>query len=219
MTKPTVYAFIDSQNLNLGVRSQGWHIDYRRLRLYLKNRYNVQKAYMFIGYVKDNMELYASLVAAGFELIYKPTVAYRENGKVTQKGNVDAELVLWAAAKTITEYDKAIIISADGDFRCLYDYLDEKGKLRLIISPSRRFSHLLSPFKDRITRIDHLRNVLEYKKSSQKKHQPKRSVETLGRTGNIAHQRSVETLGLSQHGDDKKIVAKSENKVNRGGQK
>ena len=212
INKPIAYAFIDSQNLNLGVRSQGWHIDYRRLRLFLKNRYNVQKAYMFIGYVSDNVELYASLMAAGFELVFKPTVAYRDGNKITHKGNVDAELVLWAAARTINKYQQAIVISADGDFRCLYEYLIERNKLRLIISPSRRFSHLLSPFKDRIVRITHLRSVLEYKKSDRSK----RSVETLGRTGNITHQRSVETLGLSRHGNDGSSVSNSKKKVKTG---
>jgi uncharacterized LabA/DUF88 family protein len=198
------YAFIDSQNLNLGVRSQGWHIDYRRLRLYLKNRYNVTRAFMFIGYVPTNLELYASLINAGFELVHKPTVAYVENGKKTHKGNVDAELVLWAAAKTIDEYDQAIVISADGDFRCLYEYLDEKNKLKLIISPSQRFSHLLAPFKAKIVRIGRLRSVLEYKKSPKKRNQPPRS---------------VETLGLSRHGDDGESIANRVSKVKPKGQK
>lgn len=55
MKKPkTNYAFIDSQNLNLGVRSQGWRIDYKRFRLYLKNKYNIKQAFMFIGMVNSN---------------------------------------------------------------------------------------------------------------------------------------------------------------------
>jgi uncharacterized LabA/DUF88 family protein len=218
--KPVTYAFIDSQNLNLGVRSQGWHIDYRRLRLYLKNRYDVQRAFMFIGFVPSNSELYASLTNAGFELVYKPTVSYQSEGQTTHKGNVDAELVLWAAAKVFDEYEQAIVISADGDFRCLYEYLAEKGKLKLVIAPSRRFSHLLSPFKNKIIRVDRLRSVLEYKKSPKKRNRPTRSVETLGGVGqNIVHQRSVETLGLSRHGDDVKIVAKPTVKVKKGVEK
>ena len=48
------YAFIDSQNLNLGIRSLGWHVDYKKLRLYLKNKYNVTQAFMFIGHVSNN---------------------------------------------------------------------------------------------------------------------------------------------------------------------
>jgi hypothetical protein len=87
------YAFIDSQNLNLGVRSLGWQIDYRKLRLYLKNKYGVDRAFIFIGLVNNNQKLYTYLQAAGFILIFKPTVRYFEDGKETVKGNVDAESV------------------------------------------------------------------------------------------------------------------------------
>ncbi|MEW6087987.1 MAG: hypothetical protein AB1498_06735 [bacterium] len=50
------YAFIDSQNLNLAVRSQGWTLDFKRFRQYLKDKYNVTKAFLFIGYVNTNQE-------------------------------------------------------------------------------------------------------------------------------------------------------------------
>ena len=55
------YAFIDSQNLNLGIRSQGWRLDFARFRVYLENKYNISQAFLFIGYVPDQQELYASL--------------------------------------------------------------------------------------------------------------------------------------------------------------
>jgi hypothetical protein len=32
------YAFIDSQNLNLGIRILGWKLDYARFRIYLKEK-------------------------------------------------------------------------------------------------------------------------------------------------------------------------------------
>ena len=88
MSLPT-YAFIDSQNLNLGVRSLGWQVDYKKLRLYLKNKYGVEQAFMFIGMVSSNQKLYTQLQAAGFILIFKPTVRYFENGKETVKGNAE----------------------------------------------------------------------------------------------------------------------------------
>ena len=78
----------------------------------------------------------------------------------------------------------------------------------------------MAPFKSQIVRISRLRAVLEYKKSPKKRNRPPRSVETLGVTGkNIVHQRSVETLGLSRHGDDKKSISKRARKVKRGVQK
>jgi len=55
------YAFIDSQNLNLSIRNQGWVLDFRKFRKYLHTRYHVTKAFLFIGYVYENQDLYTSL--------------------------------------------------------------------------------------------------------------------------------------------------------------
>ena len=160
-----VYAFIDSQNLNLGVRSMGWRIDYKKFRLYLKNKYGVDQAFMFIGQVGNNQKLYTELQAAGFILVFKPTVQYFENGKKTVKGNVDAELVLHAAAIEYPNYDKAIIITGDGDFACLAQYLEEKGKLIPIFTPNHKYSKLLKPFAQHIVPMSRLRSSVEYKKT------------------------------------------------------
>lgn len=187
------YAFIDSQNLNLGVRSLGWQIDYKKFRLYLRNKYNVVNAYMFIGMVANNQTLYTMLQQAGFILIFKPTVHYFVDGKDTVKGNVDAELVLHAAAIEYSHYDKAIIVSGDGDFSCLVQFLSEKHKLLHIMTPNNKYSQLLRPYSSFVVRIDQLKSSLVYKKDQ--------------------HRRSVETLGLSGHGD-KSNVAKKDTKVN-----
>jgi uncharacterized LabA/DUF88 family protein len=165
MSKSKVSAFIDSQNLNLGVRSLGWQVDYRKFRLYLKNKYGVDRAYMFIGLVSNNQKLYTQLQAAGFILIFKPTVRYFENGKETVKGNVDAELVLHASAIEYPNYDKAIIVSSDGDFACLLEYLDNNGKLLHVFTPSNKYSKLLKPYSKYIVEISKLKSSLEYKKT------------------------------------------------------
>ncbi len=157
------YAFIDSQNLNLGVRSLGWMIDYKKLRLYLKNKYNITQAFMFIGLVANNQKLYTILQKAGYILIFKPTVQYFEDGKQTVKGNVDAELVLHAAAIQYKNYGKAIIVSGDGDFACLAEYLDDNNKLLHIFTPNNKYSKLLKPFSRYVVRIDQLKNAIEYR--------------------------------------------------------
>jgi uncharacterized LabA/DUF88 family protein len=161
----TNFAFIDSQNLNLGIRSLGWQIDYKKLRLYLKNKYGVDKAFMFIGMVSNNQKLYTMLQTAGFILIFKPTVRYFENGKETVKGNVDAELVLHAAAIEYPKYDKAIIISGDGDFACLVEFLVEKGKLLHVFTPNHKYSKLLRPYSAYIVELQRLKKSLEYQKT------------------------------------------------------
>lgn len=160
------YAFIDSQNLNLGVRSQKWQIDYGKFRLYLKNKHNIQKAFIFIGLVPDNQELYTQLQTSGFILVFKPTIKYFEDGKETVKGNVDAELVLHAAAIEYNNYNKAIIVSGDGDFACLIQYLIKHEKLLQIMAPNHKYSRLLRPYAKFIIRLDLLKTSLGIKKAS-----------------------------------------------------
>lgn len=149
-----IYAFIDSQNLNLGTSKdvyrgrkkvyKGWRLDFRKFRRYLTDKFRVKKAYLFIGYIKQNERLYKRLKSYGYELVYKPTV--KDNlGK--PKGNVDAELVLHSAAIEYPNYDKAVIVSGDGDFTCLHEYLEKNRKLlRIIIPNSKSESSLLNRF-------------------------------------------------------------------------
>ncbi len=157
-----VYAFIDSQNLNLGVKSQGWTLDFAKFRRYLTDKYHVTEAFLFIGMVPDNQRLYTSLQKAGYLCIFKPTLEYKSGEKVIIKGNVDAELVLHAMIE-YKHYDKAIIVSGDGDFHCLIEYLESKKKLQYVITPNRKYSRLLREFSSYIVRIDWLRNSLELK--------------------------------------------------------
>jgi len=164
--KRSVFAFIDSNNLHLGVLSQGWKLDWRKFRQYLRNKYNVNKAYLFIGQVAGNEALYAFLQESGYILIFKPTLERQQQDKVKIKGNVDAELVLHVMIQ-YKNYDKAVIVTGDGDFHCLVEYLEEKGKLLKILAPTNHYSSLLRKFnnKNYIVRIDLLRGSLEQKKT------------------------------------------------------
>jgi uncharacterized LabA/DUF88 family protein len=153
--KQTIYAFIDSQNLNLGTSKdiyrnrkliyKGWKLDFKKFRKYLSDKFRISKAFLFIGHIPQNKTLYKKLMSYGYELVYKPTV--KDNmGK--PKGNVDAELVLHTAAIEYPNYDKAVIVSGDGDFYCLHNFLENRGKLEKIIIPNRHSeSSLLKQFQ------------------------------------------------------------------------
>lgn len=158
------YAFIDSQNLNLGIQKLGWKLSYKKFRIYLQERYSVQKAYVFIGFMSLNQRLYDSLQDAGFILVFKPTVP-DPDGKI--KGNVDADLVLRAALER-DEYDKAVIVTSDGDFYSLVQHLYEKEKLEVVLSPDiKNCSTLLKrAAKEKIRFMDNLRAKLEYIKKN-----------------------------------------------------
>jgi uncharacterized LabA/DUF88 family protein len=157
-----VYAFIDSQNLHLGIINSGWNLDYRKFRNYLRTKYNVSKAYLFIGYVPENANLYQSLQEDGFILIFKPVLKIRKGRRTTYKGNVDAELVLHAMIQ-FPNYRKAIIVSGDGDFLCLINHLRSRDKLYKIMIPNDKYSSLLREFADYIVPISLLREKLEKK--------------------------------------------------------
>ena len=150
-----VYAFIDSQNLNLGTSKDvyrgkkkiysGWKLDYKKFRTYLTNKFRIKKAFLFIGFIQQNAKMYKQLQSFGYELVFKPTVKDTQ-GKT--KGNVDAELVLHTAAIQFPNYDKAVVVSGDGDFYCLYEYLEKYKKLLSVVIPNRHSeSSLLNKFQ------------------------------------------------------------------------
>jgi uncharacterized LabA/DUF88 family protein len=182
--KPNTYAFIDSQNLNLGTQRMGWKLDWRKFREFLDKKYGVTHAYMFIGYMSENESLYEYMHELGYLIVLKPTVdvtPQQESGQKSEaspgtkpkdgeekekerpavKGNVDADLVLYAM-KELPNYDKAIIVSGDGDFLGLVEYLQQQGKLAHILTPNWQYSSLFKPYEPQIVRLDQLRRQLAY---------------------------------------------------------
>lgn len=165
------YAFIDSQNLNLAIRGQGWQLDFKRFRVYLQEKYHVEKAFLFIGYIEGNNSLYIALQEAGFLCIFKPTLKYKDG---STKGNCDAELVLHAMIE-YPNYDKAVIVTGDGDFHCLIRYLLEQGKLKVVLIPNfLKYSALLKmkDFRPFLRFMNDLKERLDKKSGHKKKKTP-----------------------------------------------
>jgi uncharacterized LabA/DUF88 family protein len=155
------YAFIDSQNLNLSIREQGWILDFCKFRKYLEDKYKIEKAFIFIGYIPENQALYTNLQKDGYIVIFKPTLTL-PNGKV--KGNVDSELVLHTMVE-YQNYDQALIVAGDGDYHCLVDFLIGKEKLLKLMIPNRdKFSSLYRNLMSHIVFINNLKEKLQYVK-------------------------------------------------------
>jgi uncharacterized LabA/DUF88 family protein len=158
--KTNNHAFIDSQNLNLSIKELGWNLDFKRFRIYLQEKYSITKAFLFIGYIPTNQSLYTTLQKYGYILIFKPTL-HLPDGRV--KGNIDAELVLHSMIE-FPNYEKALIVTGDGDFYCLVDYLKRQGKLLKLMIPNRfKFSSLLKQWMPDIAFMNDLRGKLEFK--------------------------------------------------------
>lgn len=217
-TKPTaVYAFIDSQNLNLGTQRAGWKMDWRKFRQFLGDKYGVTHAYMFIGYISDNEDLYNQLHESGYLVVLKPTVETSgadddADKKAIVKGNIDAELVLYAM-KEMPNYAQSIIVSGDGDFYCLAEYLESKSRLKAIMTPNWRYSSLLKPYEKYIIRLDQKRSELEHidRKGAKRTKQVKQAKQSMSGPTNKAGRVSSNNKDIkSNRGTSKKDGSKSQ---------
>lgn len=134
-------AFIDGQNLHMGTakRSSGaWKIDLKRFRTYLSDKYQVEKAYYFLGVVnKEYQELYAGIQLAGFELTFREHSSTMVGKK---KGNVDSDIIFHVMKRLYRreKFDRIVLVSGDGDYKLLVDFLIEERKLLKILFPEKR---------------------------------------------------------------------------------
>jgi uncharacterized LabA/DUF88 family protein len=78
------------------------------------------------------------------------------------KGNVDAELVLHTMIE-YPNYDKAVIVTGDGDFHCLVEHLKKHEKLlRLVVPNKKKYSALLRRFASDMAFVSDWREKLNY---------------------------------------------------------
>ncbi|MBI3335965.1 NYN domain-containing protein [Candidatus Peregrinibacteria bacterium] len=143
MKKESNIAFIDGQNLHLGTTKNNWKVDLGKFRTYLKDKYAVSDAYYHLGFVSDEeQDLYDNLQKMGF------IVQFREHSaamKGKKKGNVDTDIV-FEAMRALVDNDhsrKILLVSGDGDYRKLVDYLIAQSRLKKILFPNRRFASSL----------------------------------------------------------------------------
>lgn len=127
-------AYIDGANLHSALKELGWKLDYARFHRWLTEKYAVKQAYIFLGLIPKFKDLYTYLQECGFTLAFKEVV-YDGSGK--PKGNCDADLVLRVTRDAYEKaYEKAIIVSSDGDYAGLVKFLEERGQMKTILSPA-----------------------------------------------------------------------------------
>lgn len=166
--KENNFAYIDGANLYKGIQELGWQLDYKKFRIFLREKYAVNKAYIFLGFIPTNANLYRDLQNWGYVVIFKPTLP---DGTGEVKGNCDAELVLQAVSDMYEAlYDNAVIVTGDGDFACLVKFLKEKGRFKVVISPNHKKASVLlkKTAPDSIIFLDRFENRLKYDKNSHK---------------------------------------------------
>ena len=140
--KPNNIAFIDGQNLHLGTKADGWKIDLNKLKIYLRDKYHVNEVYYFLGYVNENYnDLYTEIQKAGLILNFRE---HNTNMLGVKKGNVDTDIVFEVMKNMIDNknMDKVVLVSGDGDYKKMVDYLIKKEKLEKILFPNKKYSSL-----------------------------------------------------------------------------
>jgi len=166
-------AYIDGANLHKATEKYlKWILDYASFRIWLSDKYKIEKAYIFIGNIPKYKNLYTHLREAGFTLKFKEVV-YQGDGK--PKGNCDAELLMQVNKDFYEKkINKAVIVASDGDYASLVRLLYENKKLETIFSPGpvNKCSILLKRIGAPIAYLNDQRSLLELKDETQNEKAP-----------------------------------------------
>lgn len=126
-------AYIDAANLDKALKGLGWQLDYHRFRVWLREKYHIEKAYIFIGLIDRYKNLYNYFQECGFLLMFKD-VLY-QNGKT--KGNCDSDLLMKSVGDFYEgELDKTVLVASDGDYAPLVKMLQDKNAIQTVLSPA-----------------------------------------------------------------------------------
>ena len=140
-----------------------WKFDYVRFRVWLKEKYGVEQAYLFLGLIPKYKDIYTTLQEAGYTLVFKEVI-FDGDGKA--KGNCDADIVVLAMQNAYEgKYDKSILVTSDGDYSPLVKFLKDRDKIEVILSPynTRKCSVLLKRTGVKISYISDQKNILKSK--------------------------------------------------------
>jgi len=140
-------AYIDGQNLYMGTAKSEpiWRVDLARFRVYLQQKYNVEKAFYYLGYVQDDKraeELYEEIQSAGFILVFRQHTSVMLGKK---KGNVDSDIIFSVMRRLYKkeDFDKVVLVSGDGDYKPLADFLIEENRFAKILFPNKKYASSL----------------------------------------------------------------------------
>jgi uncharacterized LabA/DUF88 family protein len=138
-------AFIDGQNLYMGTTSSDvpWKVDLAKFMVYPRKKYGVVQAYYFLGYVQErNEELYEKIQQAGMILVFRQHSSAMFGKK---KGNVDSDIIFQVMKRLYKkdDFDKIVLVSGDGDYKIMVEFLIEEGRFEKALFPNRKFASSL----------------------------------------------------------------------------
>ncbi len=159
-------AFIDAQNLHLWTASENWKIDFKKFRIYLRDKFNIDEAYFFLWFLDENQQkLYTNVQKTWFIVEFREHTSHM---KWKKKWNVDVDIVFEVMKRIIEEkdFDKILLVTWDGDYIKLINYLIEKELLKKLLFPNSKYSSLYKKIKDNYwvnLSLSDIKKKIEYK--------------------------------------------------------
>ncbi len=131
--------FVDGANLYATAKAVGFDIDYKRLLSFFNNKARLVRAIYYTALMEDAdyspiRPLIDWLDYNGFMIVTKPAKEFTDgSGRRKIKGNMDIELAV-DMMQLADSLDHIILFSGDGDFRCLVEAVQQKGRRVSVVS-------------------------------------------------------------------------------------
>jgi uncharacterized LabA/DUF88 family protein len=109
----------------------------------LRHKYHVEKAFYYLGaFDLAHQDMYANIQSYGFITLFR-----EHSAKLTgrKKGNVDTDIV-FDVMRSICEnddFDKVILVSGDGDYKRMVDWLIERERFLKLLLPCKDYASSL----------------------------------------------------------------------------
>lgn len=163
LKQTTTYAFIDASNIIYSAARSGWKVDFEKLAKYLHERFGVQRIIYFAGVDTENLKqlkFYETLQKFGYELRLIPVRTFSDGSK---KADVDSRMT-FEMMLYFKEYEKAIIMTGDGDYYWVLEYLlkEKHGQIILISHSKTTARDLKKLFASKATDIETLRKIITF---------------------------------------------------------
>ena len=163
-----ISVFLDGANFFFMQKNAlGWFADPKKILDYIEKEGEIVDAFYYIGMdappdARQKGYLDA-LPSMGYTLVTKQikTIYDSKNGTTKKKANLDIEIVL-DMFNTIDHYDKAILISGDGDFERALTLLRARGKqFAVMATDSFMARELLNVAGRHYVRLDNIKDEIK----------------------------------------------------------
>lgn len=152
------YSVLDKKSIDLDSLT-------KHLRNKLKTGDNLNEAEIFLlGKHIQRAKFYRKLKQFGYELRLKPVKIFTdEDGNTTKKANCDVDMT-FDLMRTMGQYSEAVVLSGDGDFAIVLNYLKgKKRKITILARAERAAVEIKQLAGGNFRDFHYLRELIKYK--------------------------------------------------------